>query len=185
MKFEARYRDLETISDCYAVRIEISADFPHSFPRVWETGHRIPRDYHTYGNDNSLCLGSPLRLLIALGKCPTLLDYVKSCLIPYLYGYSYREKHGRVPFGQLDHGESAVLGEYEELFGVKGAEACLEMLGLLGLKKRLANKEPCPCGSGRCVGKCHHKTLNRLRETASPSRFRREYERVRSKGTWG
>jgi len=185
LQFNAQYRDPEIISDCYDVRIHIDPDFPHSLPRAWEIGHRIPRDYHTYGNDDSLCLGSPLRLLIALGKCPTLVGYVKSCLIPYLYRHSYLERYGRAPFGQLDHGEAGVLREYEGFFGVNGSEACLEMLRLLGLKKRVANKERCPCGSGRRVGECHHKTLKRLREAASPSWFRREYERVRSKGTWG
>jgi len=184
LEFRARYRDPEIISDCYDVRIEIDPDFPHSLPQVWETGDRIPDNYHTNRDDNSLCLGSRLKLLITLAKCPTLLGYVKSCLVAYLYRHSYLERHGREPFGQLDHGEPGVLREYEELFGVKGPEACLEMLRLLGLKKRVANKERCPCGSGRRVGECHHKILNRLREMASPSWFRKEYERVRSTGTW-
>ena len=185
LQFKAKYRDPEIISDCYDVRIEIKPDFPHSLPRVWETGHRIPRDYHTNRDDNSLCLGSRLKLLITLAKCPTLVGYVKLCLIPYLYRHSYRKRYGRAPFGQLEHGDPGVLREYEVLFGVKGQEACLEMLRLLGLKKRVANKERCPCGSGRRVGECHHKTLKRLREAASPSLFKREYARVRSTGTWG
>jgi hypothetical protein len=38
------------------------------------------------------------------------------------------------------------------------------MLRLIGMKRRVANKRPCPCGSGLRAGKCHHRILNRLRQ---------------------
>jgi hypothetical protein len=35
---------------------------------------------------------------------------------------------------------------------------------LLAMKKRKANKVPCPCGTGMRLGRCHNRKLNTLRE---------------------
>jgi hypothetical protein len=40
------------------------------------------------------------------------------------------------------------------------------------MKKRQANKLPCPCNSGRRVGQCHHLEINRLRNKLGRSWFR-------------
>ena len=34
---------------------------------------------------------------------------------------------------------------------------------LAAMKRRLANKRPCPCGSGRRLGRCHNRRVNTLR----------------------
>jgi len=40
------------------------------------------------------------------------------------------------------------------------------------MRKRHANKERCPCGSGDRVGWCHHRQLNRLRKRLGRYWFR-------------
>jgi SEC-C motif len=51
----------------------------------------------------------------------------------------------------------------------------MEMVPLTTLKKRVANKHLCPCGSNRRLGKCHNLTVNRLRKQLGRSWFRKEY----------
>ncbi|KAB2950143.1 MAG: SEC-C domain-containing protein [Phycisphaerae bacterium] len=162
LAFTARPGGLEEISDEYKVRIVVPAGFPRFAPHVQDLGHRVDRRYHT-NSDQSLCLGSPVRLRMALTAQRPLLRFVEQCVIPYLYGYSYYERHGKPPFGELLHGVEGLKQEYESVFRVRSWSECIAMLALTGMRKQLANKRPCPCGSGRRLGRCHNRTINALR----------------------
>ena len=174
LAFSAEADGLERIEDAYEVEMAMPDGFPRHLPFVKETGGRIPKSFHT-NDDGSLCLGSPVRQHIALAKSPTLSGFVKSCVIPYLYGFSYREKHGRLPFGELDHGMKGVRKDFAELFGIKDEKAADQMVLLAGMKKRDANKQQCPCGSGRRLGKCHNRRVNPLRKQLGHTWFREQY----------
>ena len=88
----------ERISDGYHARLTVPRGFPAGIPTVWETAGRIPRDYHKL-DDGSLCLGAPTTLQLQIYRHASLLGFVERCLIPYLYGRSYFEKHHTMPFG--------------------------------------------------------------------------------------
>jgi hypothetical protein len=177
LAFTAAPRGLETLTDEYAVEIEIPATFPRKLPRVWECRKRIPRTFHKL-TDQALCLGSTIRLRMAVGTNPTLIEFVDMCVVPYLYGYSYLEKHGKLPFGDLDHGNKGIIDDLRELFGVATDERCMGMVLLTSLQKRKANRKPCPCGSGKRLGVCHHRMLNDLRERCGRLAFRDEHVRL-------
>jgi hypothetical protein len=162
LRFSASAAGLEEIADDYQVEILVPPSFPRSAPRVRELGGRVPKDFHKL-EDGSLCLGSPLSLRLAMAAAPTLCAFVQTCIIPYLYGYSFYKRHGRLPFGELSHGDKGLIEDYKHRFGVTSASACVQMLLLLGMKKRVANKRPCPCASGQRLGRCHHLLANRLR----------------------
>lgn len=163
------------LSDAYEVKIVVPSDFPKEPPVVQETADRIKKEFHR-NPDGSLCLGSPLRILTLLEGAPTLVGFTESCVVPFLYAHSFLERHGVLPFGELAHGSTGALKDYRDLFNVETTEASLEMLFLLTLPKRVANKKPCPCGSGRRVGSCHHGLLNGLRRLQSRSWFQKEFE---------
>ena len=173
--FSLQYQDLECIDDRYSISIEIPQDFPQRLPRTRETDGRIPKTFHT-NTDGTLCLGSPTRLRLALGDNPTLPCYVKKCLLPYLYSFTYFQRHGILPFGQLDHGMKGIRQDYASLFGVGSDNATQEIVRLASLRKRTANKFPCPCGSLRRVGRCHHRRINQLRTQLGRSWLRTEYQ---------
>lgn len=158
----ATWRRVE-ISDTYSIEITVPPSFPRDLPAVKEVGGRIPADFH-HCADGTLCLGSPLRLSLELGKRADLPGFVKRCVVPYLYGYSHLEKHGKLPFGQLNHGAAGIIQDMQQFLGVRDEATCIELLHLTSLARRLANRGPCPCGSGRRVGRCHHRLINRLRE---------------------
>jgi hypothetical protein len=87
-------------------------------PEVRETAGKITKENlngHLISN-GSLCLGSPLRQLIVIHKCPTLIEFTKKCLMPYLYAISYKTKNcGDLIFGELLHGGTGVIEDYMEL----------------------------------------------------------------------
>jgi len=174
-QFAARACNHPEISDAYHLRIGVPADFPAALPTIEELDRRIPRngDFHV-NPDGSLCLGSPLRLLLKLSKEPTLPGYASYCLVPYLYAISHKLQFGgRLPFHELDHGRPGEIADYVELFGLQRPEQAEGAIRLLGIKKRIANKWLCPCECGRPTGKCvFNKKLAKMRRLASRSWFR-------------
>lgn len=164
------------IGDSYCLRIRVPEQFPAEIPTVVELEERIPRspDWHV-NPDGSLCLGSPLRLLMKLASEPTLAGFASRCLVPYLYATTHKAKFGGpFPFSELKHGRTGELEDYMELLALKRPEQVQRAIRLLGMKKRHANKEACPCDCGQRLGKCaFNKRLNRIRQLTNRSWFQR------------
>lgn len=164
--FSAKAPGRETIMDSFELVLEIPEAFPKAVPRVRESGYRIPRiaAFHVNG-DGSLCLGSRLRLLLKLAEHPSLPGFAAECLVPYLYAISHKLKYGgKLPFGELDHGTPGELADYADLFSLASPEAARRAWVLLHMKKRLANKRPCPCDCGGRLGRCEfNRTVRKFR----------------------
>ena len=159
------------IEDVYSLTIEIPRDFPaRGLPRVLETGGRIPKDYHQL-EDGSLCLGSSTRLRLLACQDPTVGGFIERAVVPYLYGRSYFERFGQMPFGELAHGRRGVEQDLRALFLMPPAAGVDAILEVAALRRRTANKRPCPCSSGRRLGRCHHVTVNRMRAILGRSWF--------------
>jgi hypothetical protein len=177
-EFVAHHAKEGEIQDSFALEIIVPSAFPKALPSVTETGEKIPRtgEYHVNQTDNTLCLGSPLSLLLRLSKNPGLDGFAENCLVPYLFSISRKLKiGGSLPFGELAHGPEGILTDYAHLFGLKHSESVKYALGLLGTKARRANKLPCPCGCGSRLGRCKFNLrLREFRNLASRSWFRKE-----------
>jgi hypothetical protein len=174
MPFHATGPDGITISDVYSVELSIPSTFPRSLALVRETEGRIPLRYHKL-EGNYLCLGTPTEQRLVLATSPTLPFFVSRLLVPYLYGYSYFERYGSMPFGEEDHGDQGIRDHLGRLFHAPATEGVEEFLRLASLKKRSANKFLCPCGSGQRLGRCHNRCVNRLRRSLGTGWFRAEY----------
>lgn len=175
LAFRATAANRPEITDRYELTILVPTAYPSALPKVIETGGRIPRDGHHHINpDDTLCLGSPLRLLLKVSRQPTLNGFAETCVVPYLYAISHKLKFGGpFVFDELDHGAPGALRDYIELFGVERPEQAQAAWLLLATKERRANKMPCPCGCGRRLGRCpFNNRLRRFRGLASRSWFR-------------
>ena len=161
LTFRAEGRTTESLEDSYEVMIEVPADFPERMALAWETDGRIPATYHKLDN-GALCLGSRVRLRLQMAGSPSVLRFIERCVIPYLYGYSHFLKTGKMPFGELDHGEIGSLQDLASLIGMEMGPA-IPYCVLATMKRRRANKQRCPCGSGRRLGRCHNRKVNMLR----------------------
>lgn len=181
--FGAEHAVAGKIQDSFTLEISIPKVFPHALPNVKEPEGRIPRivDFHV-NSDGSLCLGSPLRLLKLLSAQPTIIGFAERCLVPYLYAMSHRLRTGSFPFGELPHYAEGMLADYVSLLRLKHPEQARKALRLLGLKKRHANKLPCPCECGRRTGRCKfNRQLREFRRLASRRWFREQYAAYASK----
>ncbi len=174
LAFAAEAPGKQRIEDAYAVELSVPPGFPDDLPSVRETGGRIPPHFHRL-TDGALCLGAPTRQRLLLLDAPTLPAFVERVVIPYLYGYSFHEKHGGMPFGELAHGLAGIRQDFAALFGVESEAAGEEFVRLAGMKKRAANKYPCPCGSGHRLGRCHHRRVNFFRDQLGRWWFRAQH----------
>ena len=163
LEFSAQTRGQKLISDRYEIRISVPPDYPRAIPLVRETAMRIPRGFHKLDSGH-LCLGSPTRLRLILAETPSLLSFFERCVIPYLYGYSIVESGGVLPFGELSHGARGLRDDLASMIGIDDDIVLLGFVRLLAMKKRKANKLPCPCGTGMRLGRCHNRKLNTLRD---------------------
>jgi hypothetical protein len=161
--FSAEKAGKERIHDEYGIEISIPAQFPKRTPSVKETGGRIPTTFHKL-DEGLLCLGSQTRLLLMLSESPSIVSFIERCVIPYLYGYSYFEKHHVMLFGELVHGPQGLRQDLASLYGLCRESALPGFVRLTSMKKRLANKQVCPCGSNRRLGRCHNLRVNKLRD---------------------
>ena len=174
LAFTAASGESETISDEYEIVIQFPREFPRKLAVVRETGGRIPCSFHT-NPDGTLCLGSPTRQLLAMCESRTAFAFIETCVVPYFYGYSFLLKHDRLPFGELNHGELGLKEDFAGLFGVKPDQSA-RMVLLSAMKKREANREPCPCGSGRRLGRCHNRVVNEFRRKLGRTWFQNQYQ---------
>lgn len=150
------------IDELYAVAIELPRQLPRTLPRVFETQGRIPPTFHR-NPDTSLCLGSPIAIRLAIADEPTISGFIDRVIIPYLYSHAYFVKFGRMPFGELAHGAAGLADDVRRIFRLPSGADAEEFLRLASLKRRHANKHPCPCRSGIPVGRCHAAAVHEAR----------------------
>ena len=173
--FRAKPAGGKEITDSYELEFTVPSVFPRAIPIVKEIGLRIPRDgKHHVNQDDTLCLGSPLRLMQKISEKPSLVGFSEKCLVPYLYAVSNKLQNGvGFAFSELAHGEPGIIVDYLDLLGLKKREQVINALKLLGVKRRIANKKPCPCECGQRLGRCSfHRKLNSYRNITPRSWFR-------------
>lgn len=177
--FRLQGPDHGPIEDAYTIEIRVPPDFPERVPTAEEVSGRIPEEFHKL-DANRLCLASPTELRLKLALSPTLLTFVEKFVIPYLFSFSYFTQHGMMPFGELEHGSKGIYQYLGDLFDAPAHPGIEQFVLLAAMKKRLANKQPCPCRSGRRLGRCHHRRINRLRDRLGRGWFQQEYTRIAS-----
>ena len=123
----------------------------------------------TAGN---FCLGAPVEVRRRFAAHKNLLRFIEDQVIPYLFTYSYKRDHGKLPFGDLWHGAEGLMQYYAEFFGTSPVEA-------MTLLKCLADDfapplMACPCGGGSKLRDCHGPKLTELRPYLSPKQFETE-----------
>lgn len=183
-EIRASFKNCPNIEDSYRLSIRLPQVFPRELPQFFELGGRIPRDadHHVFPEDGSLCLGSPLRLYFIAKSAKDFTDFVQQTLVPYLYAISHCEKTGKsFLFGELKHGKVGLFEDYVELLQLRSPQQVDYTLSLLAMKKRLANKKPCPCGCGSRLGVCsYNKIVRQLREHHGRAAFERALSHLRT-----
>lgn len=169
------------VGDSFELRIEVPS-YPENLPRVFEMGGRIPRELDNHVlPDGALCLGSPLRLRLKIGRQLRLLSFANECIVPYLYATSRLPAEGTFIFGELAHGNPGRWSDYRDILGVADDTRLLAALLILSIKPTSADRHPCPCGCGRRLAVCEFRDrMSELRKLAPRKYFVSLYSDLRA-----
>lgn len=153
LPFKAKYCDHPLITDSFDIEMNISPDYPLVLPVIKERERRT-EGYPHVDKDLIFCLGAPLAIRKKFSDSPTLLGYLTQQVIPFLYSFRFWQEYGYYPFGDLPHGGEGILQYFREHFNVNSDLAVLELLSI-NIVKQSRSRNPCPCGSGKRLNKCH------------------------------
>jgi len=173
LAFEGDYEGM-VITDAFDIEIQIPPRYPDTLPVVKETGYRIPREFHTNPEDNTLCLAAPLAAKLQFALDRTLLGFIEHLVIPFLFNYVHLQKNGVLPFGERSHGAKGILEFYSEFFQCPDLGVILKLLKILGTHEYLGF-EKCPCKSGKNLRNCHGRQLLKCMQLQSTQDFMVEY----------
>lgn len=109
---------------------------------------------------------------------PSFLGYVKNCLIPYLYSFSYKCRYGQLPFGELSHGLIGIREHYLELFHLKDVQSLSGLIAILA-QENYRGHVLCPCGSGKRLRSCHGGQLLEIMKLETPAYFQSLFKIIR------
>ncbi|HOQ43338.1 MAG TPA: SEC-C domain-containing protein [Smithellaceae bacterium] len=174
LDFSACYENTK-IQDSFQIEISISAEYSRELPAAKETGGRIPLDPDFHINpDGSFCLGAPVDIKRKFAQEPTLLGFINNLVIPFLFSFSYRERNGAMPYGELSHGGQGLVEYYLKYFDITSELSVLRLIGILATDKYRGHHD-CPCGSGKRIRKCHGNKVLELKALQSTREFLSEY----------
>jgi len=119
VKFKRNYKDCQTISDSYKVRIDLSKMKDRQcLPNVYNTDNRILsaakrkgidfKDFHINEYDDSLCLMLPVKFKQYYPSGFNIPDFMKH-LCNHLYWVSHYERYEKEPWESEKHGEEALF----------------------------------------------------------------------------
>lgn len=149
----------------FEVAILLPLGFPESEPIVFETGGRIPKtmDRHVYPESKCCCITIwETWYLTATDR--TLRGYLLGPVNNYFFGQYYFEQTKEWPLGEWDHGLEGILDAYAEILGIPSDEAVIRRYLIVLKQDWPKGHNPCPCGSGKRLRKCHRANLTALHE---------------------
>lgn len=144
--------------DSYDVSIHLEP-YPRHFPRVYETGERIPPKVsrHIYSDTKSCCLSTQAKAQILLKtKISRLHSFIKEIVIPYFQNNSYFEINGKYKTDEYAHDKRGVIEGYRDILQTNNDYLIARLIAgrIKGQKLRL--HDLCYCGSGLSMKKCNN-----------------------------
>lgn len=151
------------IEDTYQIEIKAVPDYPNSFPLVFETGGRIPRnvDWHIFEDTGNCCIASPPEEIIICNSGLTLLSFIDNQVKNYFYSQIFRNQNGYF-LKERSHGNKGWIEFFEETFMTDNIFNIEFGLNQIIEGKKIDRVSTCFCGSGKKYRKCHKKSYDIL-----------------------
>lgn len=169
----------------YTTHLVVPHDYPRREPSLKCNPKEIPwkADRHVNSNGTAcLCVASEYRIHWPRGS--DLADFLSNLVEPYFLSQLYYDAHGRwPPTGQRSHGREGILEAYREFLEPIGPVREQVLYDTMKLMARVSDPkrhEPCPCGSGRKLRKCHWDIFSKLRRQIDRRHARDDFEFVQS-----
>ena len=168
----------------FSVDLRIPDDYPEGIPQLICRPEEIPwegdRDVLRAGIA-CLCVSSEYRFHWPRGS--DLTDFVESFVRPYFVRQAYYQAHGHWPPGQeRSHDAAGIIESFSETLtelGSPSAAMIERFLIVLATHGHPKGSDPCPCGSGKKIRKCHRRLVWALRNKVDPQLARNDLSLLR------
>lgn len=168
----------------FSIDLRIPDDYPEGIPRLVCREEEIPwtEDRHVMGSGVAcLCVSSEYRLHWPRGS--DLTDFFKCFVVPYFARQAYYQTHGQWPPGQeRSHGAAGIVESFGDTLSELGSPcvATIErFLIVLASPGHPKGSDPCPCGSGKKIRRCHRQLVWVLRNNVDPQLARYDLSLLR------
>lgn len=151
------------IEDTYQIEIKPTVNYPFSFPQLFETGGRIPRnvDWHIFEGTGNCCIASPPEEIILCNSGLTLTSFIDIQVVNYFYSQIFRNQNGYF-LKERSHGSKGWIEFFEETFMTNNIFNIEFGLNQILEGKKIDRVSDCFCGSGKKYRKCHKKSYDVL-----------------------
>lgn len=157
----------------FTVDLRIPDDYPKGIPRLICRPEEIPweADRHVLRSGAAcLCVSSEYRLHWPRGS--DLTDFLQCFVRPYFVRQAYYQVHGTWPPDQeRSHGAAGIIESFSETLTELGSPSVATIerfLTVLSYPGHPMGRDPCPCGSGKKIRKCHRRLVWDLRNNVDP-----------------
>jgi hypothetical protein len=168
--------DGEERRDAFKVRIVASPDYPNSMPSLFETGERTAaiatkygivdlRDLHRNPGIGTACLCVKQEERRRFPEGAGLSHFIEELVVPYLFGLSHFDEHGKWPWPDYSHGALGIAEHYADAEDAPSCESIGATLDLLRqdvnwreLRRQIRKPSAmrmCVCGSRKPISRCH------------------------------
>jgi hypothetical protein len=171
-QFQTEYKGI-SFKDNFHLEFFFPQSYPDDLPTVKEIDSKISPTFHHFTN-GSLCLCAPAEQYMIFSRVPTLENYIRNLLNPYLLGWLWYQRFNEMPWGERSHGFSGLLESYQELLNIKNRQCLLNFMYKY-IRNELFQRQECPCGSGLLFKKCHRNLIIRLENCLPNGQLSRDF----------
>lgn len=152
--------------DTYKVEIRGSANYPYSFPKLFETGSAFPHiaDWHVYEQDGSCCVDVQPNELILCKNGLRVTEYLNRFVIPYFANQTYRTREGYYLYGEYSHGIFGRIEFYQGKLKAKNPKELIAMFGLITQNYSPPRTTYCPFCRNLKFRNCHREVFRELQK---------------------
>lgn len=158
-QFNTEFRGI-LFQDSFILEFNFPPDYPERLPLVKEVDYKIPKTFHRLKHEY-LCLCTFSEQWLIFSKEPTLDNYIRNLLNPYLLSWLWFVRFNEMPWGERRHGSIGLVESYQDLLKTKSIQQTIFLMKK-AIMDGVGRQDKCPCGSGLSFKKCHQKIIQRL-----------------------
>jgi hypothetical protein len=162
--------------DAFEVRIIAPPGYPNAIPSLFETGGRTAaitakyriqdhRDLHRNPGTGTACVCVKQEERRRFPNGANLRHFIEELAVPYLFGLSHFDEHGKWPWPDYSHGALGIIEYYGDAADAPSGESIASTVDLLkgdpswrDLRRHIRKPSAmrmCVCGSRRPISRCH------------------------------
>lgn len=169
----------------YDIEIHCSENYPHEFPKLYETSGKIPKigDWHINEDTLTCCVKVHPEEILRCKNGITLIEYIREEVLPYLFNQTHRRVEGYYVNGEYAHGVAGIYQFYAETLRTGyNIKLTLEIMNFIATHERPSRTSFCFCGKKIKFRHCHRDAFDKLKSIGDIQLKKHSYQIANAAG---